>query len=380
MTEKDLYAVLGVSRTASADDIRKAYRKLARAHHPDVNPGNKQAEERFKALSEANDVLGDPEKRKLYDEFGMAGVQAGFDPQQARAYRDQTAEWQRRTSAGGPQAEGGFAGYSSFEDIFGDIFGGAGGAGRTAPEMRGGDAESEMTIDLLDAVRGLSTELTIQRQEPCPTCDGSGADPASTTTCPECQGRGTVRMGKGPMSLTRTCPRCHGAGKVSTRPCPTCNGAGRRLTTERLSVRIPPGVDTGSRVRIAGKGSPGVGGAPAGDLYIRVTVRPHPLLERRGDDLYLDMPVTVGEAMQGASIEVPTPDGPVRVKVPPRSQSGRQLRVKGRGVPALRGGERGDLYLRLRVHVPETDAPAAAEAAQALDALYTASPRDGWRL
>lgn len=382
MTEKDLYAVLGVSRTASADEIRKAYRKLARAHHPDVNPGNKQAEERFKALSEANDVLGDAEKRKLYDEFGMAGVQSGFDPQQARAYRDQAADWQRRTSAGGGGGEGeaSFGGYSSFEDIFGDIFRGGGGGGRPAPEMRGSDAESELTIDLLDAVRGLSTELTIQRQEPCPTCDGSGADPASVTTCPECQGSGTVRMGKGPRSMTRRCPRCGGAGKISTRPCPTCNGAGRRLTSERLQVRIPPGVDTGSRVRIAGKGSPGMGGAPAGDLYIRVTVRPHPFLERRGNDLHMDMPVTVSEAMLGAGIEVPTPDGSVRVKVPPGSQAGRQLRVKGKGVPALRGGERGDLYLRLRVQVPETDAPAAAEAAQALDALYTASPRDGWRL
>jgi molecular chaperone DnaJ len=382
MTEKDLYAVLGVSRTASADEIRKAYRKLARTLHPDVNPGNKQAEERFKALSEAYEVLGDPEKRKLYDEFGMAGVQSGFNAEQARAYRDQAAEWQRRRAAGGESGfgggESGFGGYSSFEDIFGDIFGHAGG-GRE-PEMRGADAETELTIDLLDAVRGLSTELTLQRQEACPACDGSGADPTSTTTCPECQGRGTIRMGKGPMSLSRTCPRCGGAGAVSSKPCPTCHGSGRRTTSERLAVKIPPGVDTGSRVRIAGKGSPGVGGAPAGDLYIRVTVRPHPLLERRGNDLYMDLPVTVSEAMLGATIEVPTPDGPVRVKVPAMSQAGRQLRVKGRGVPALRGGTRGDLYLRLRVHVPDRETPAAIEAARALDAAYTANPRQGWRL
>jgi molecular chaperone DnaJ len=374
MTEKDLYAVLGVSRTATAEDIKKAYRKLARAHHPDVNPGNKEAEERFKALSEANDILGDPEKRKLYDEFGMAGAQSGFDPAQARAHREQAAEWQRRSSS---DAEG-FGGYSSFEDIFGDIFGG--GAGGGAPEMRGGDAESELTIDLLDAVRGLSTELTIQRQESCPVCEGSGADPASATTCPDCQGRGTVRMGKGPMGMTRTCPRCGGAGKVSTRPCPTCQGSGRRITSERLSVRIPAGVDTGSRVRVAGKGSPGTGKAPAGDLYIRVIVRPHPLLERRGDDLYMDMPVKVSEAMLGAAIEVPTPDGPVRVKVPALSQAGRQLRVKGRGVPHLKGGGSGDLYLRLQVYVPDQESPAAAEAARALDAAYARGPRDGWRL
>ncbi|MBX3028106.1 molecular chaperone DnaJ [bacterium] len=382
MTEKDLYAVLGVSRTASADEIRKAYRKLARAHHPDVNPGNTQAEERFKALSEAYDVLGDAERRKLYDEFGMAGVQSGFDPQQARAHREQAAEWQRRASAGGRSGgfagESDFGGYGSFEDIFGDIFGGSGGG--AAPEMRGGDAESELTIGLLDAVRGLSTELTIQRREPCPACDGSGADPASATTCPDCQGRGTIRVGKGPMSLTRACPRCGGAGKVSSRACPTCNGSGHRIASERLAVKIPPGVDTGSRVRIAGKGSPGSGGAPAGDLYIRVTVRPHPLLERRGDDLYMDLPVTVSEAMLGASIEVPTPDGPVRVKVPALSQSGRQLRVKGKGVPQLRGGARGDLYLRLRIHVPDRESPEATAAARTLDAAYATSPRDGWRL
>lgn len=381
MTEKDLYAVLGVPRTASIDDIRKAYRKLARKLHPDVNPGNKQAEERFKAVAEAHDVLGDPDKKKLYDEFGMAGVQAGFDPQQARAYREQAAEWERR--AGQRGAGGGFGGYASFEDIIGDIFGGAGpaagAAGRTA--TRGGaDAESELTIDLLDAVRGLSTTLTIQRREACPTCGGSGADPASVTPCPECHGAGTVRVGQGPVAFMRTCPRCGGTGNVSARPCATCGGSGERASSEKLTVRVPPGVETGSRVRVAGKGVPGAGGGPPGDLYIRITVRPHPLLERRGDDLHMDLPITVGEAVLGAGIEVPTPDGPVRVKVPPHSQAGRQLRVKGRGVPHLRGGGRGDLYLRLVVHVPESDSETVAEAVRTLDTAYARHPRAGWRL
>ena len=371
MTEKDLYAVLGVARTASADEIRKAYRKLARAHHPDVNPGNREAEDRFKAVSEAYDVLGDAEKRKLYDEFGMASAQAGFDAQQARAQREQAAEWRRRASD-----SDGAGRYSSFEDVFGDIFGQAGGA----MEARGADAESELTIDLLDAVRGLSSDLTIQRQEACPVCDGSGADPASSSSCQDCHGSGRVRVGKGPMAFTRTCPRCGGAGRLATRPCATCGGNGRRVASERLTVHIPAGVDTGSRVRVAGKGSPGMGGAPAGDLYIRVTVRPHPLLERRGDDLHMDLPVTVSEAVLGAAIEVPTPDGPVRVKVPARSQAGRQLRVKGRGVPHLRGGGRGDLYLRLVVHVPDSESAAVADAARALDAAYARPPRDGWRL
>ncbi|MFN8641372.1 MAG: molecular chaperone DnaJ [Candidatus Binatia bacterium] len=371
MTEKDLYAVLGVARTASAEDIRKAYRKLARAHHPDVNPGNREAEDRFKAVSEAYDILGDEEKRKLYDEFGMASAQAGFDPKQARAHRQRAAEWQRRAAEG----EGGGR-YSSFEDVFGDIFGQAGGS----MEARGADAESELTIDLLDAVRGLSTDLAIQRQETCATCGGDGADPASASSCPECHGSGRLRVGKGPMAFTRPCPRCGGGGRVASRPCASCGGDGHRMASERLTVRIPAGVETGSRVRVAGKGGPGMGGGPPGDLYIRVAVRPHSLLERRGDDLYLDLPVTVSEAVLGAAIEVPTPDGPVRVKVPALSQAGRQLRVKGRGVPHLRGGGRGDLYLRVVVHVPDRESRAAAEAATALDATYARPPRDGWRL
>ena len=380
MTEKDLYAALGVARTVSDADIKKSYRKLARKHHPDVNPGNKQAEERFKAISEAYDILGDPKKRKLYDEFGMVGVQGGLDADKARAYRGQPNGW--HTSAGG-EGDAGFGGYSNFEDLFGDIFSERGErpqrGGRERP-MRGADAEYELEVGLLDALRGLSTEVGIQRPEPCPTCGGSGADPASATTCPECKGEGRVRMGEGPVSFMRTCPRCGGAGRISVRPCPTCNGSGRKVTTERLSIRIPPGVDNGSRVRVAGKGSPGSAGAPPGDLFILVKVRPHPLLERRGDDLYMDLPITVGEAMLGASIEVPTVDSQVRVKVPARSQTGRQLRVRGHGAPHLRGKERGDLYLKLAVYVPETDAPADAEAARTLDAAYARSPRDGWRL
>lgn len=381
MKEKDLYAALGVARGASADEIRKSYRKLARKHHPDVNPGNRSAEERFKEISEANDILSDPAKRKLYDEFGMAGVQSGFDAGQARAYRGQAADWERAGAAAGGRG-GGFGGYSNFEDVFGDIFdrGGFDDGGGAGPR-RGGDAEAAIEIDLLDAVRGLSTTISIQRPETCPTCAGNGAEPGSGTQCPECSGSGRVRVGQGPVAFTRTCPRCHGVGRVSVRPCTTCGGSGQRVTTQKLNVRIPPGVDTGSRVRVAGQGGSGAGGATAGDLFIRVTVRPHPLLERNGNDLAMDLPVTVSEAMLGASIEVPTPDGAVRVRVPAGSQTGRRLRVKQRGVPALRGGERGDLYLRLMVQVPEGDAAAAAaEAARALDAAYPTSPREGLRL
>jgi molecular chaperone DnaJ len=373
MKEKDLYAALGVSRTASGDDIKKAYRKLARQYHPDVNPGNKEAEERFKAISEAHDVLSDPSKRKLYDEFGMASVQAGFDAEQARAYRDQGAGSQQWTSSQGPT---GFGGYETFEDLFGDVLSGRGRGGA----QHGADLESELEIDLLDAVRGLSTTVAIQRAEVCSVCGGNGIDLEGSVVCPDCGGRGRVQMGRGPMTFTRACPRCHGVGRTGTNPCKSCGGSGHKPRSERLNVRIPAGVDTGSRVRVAGKGGAGSSGGEAGDLFIRVRVRPHPLLERRGNDLYMDLPVTVGEAIEGATVTVPTADGSVRVRVPAASQTGRLLRVKGHGVPHLKGSGRGDLYLRLAVHVPEEKSPAVSEASRVIDAAYTRNPREGLRL
>jgi molecular chaperone DnaJ len=381
MKEKDLYAALGLTRSASADDIKKAYRKLARKHHPDVNPGNKRSEERFKEISEANDILSDPEKRKLYDEFGMTGVQAGFDAGRAREYRDQSARWQE-ASRGGSSA-GGFSGgsYTNFEDIFGDIFG-AEARGRSQAQ-RGADIEAELEVDLLDAIRGTSTEFTIQRPVSCEVCNGSGVDTANTTACPDCGGKGQVNLGRGPLSMTRTCPRCGGSGRIGARPCPRCGGEGATMKSERLQVRIPPGVDNGSKVRVAGKGADGFGGAPPGDLFIRIRVRPHRILERRGDDLHMDLPLTVGEAVAGASVDVPTAHGgTVRVRVPANSQSGKQLRVKGQGVPHLKGTEtgRGDLYLRLVVHVPDRTDDGITEAARALDAGYSANPRAQLRL
>lgn len=374
---KDLYRVLGVSRNAGAEEIKKAYRKLARRYHPDVNPGNKEAEERFKEISQAHDILSDPEKRKLYDEFGMEALQAGFDAARARAQE----EWTRQHAAGGGAyaEEGfrsGFGRYGNFEDIFGDLFGGA---VRSGPQP-GQDTEASLEIGLLDAIRGLSTQVSIERSEACATCHGSGNDPASETTCPECQGRGRVQMGRGPVSFGRVCPRCGGRGRIGTRACPTCNGRGQTTRQERLTVHIPAGVDNGSRVRVAGKGTPGSGGGPPGDLYIVMRVRPHPLLERRGSDLYLDVPVTVGEAALGSTIAVPTPDGQVRVKVPPGSQSGRLLRIRSHGVPDLKGGPRGDLYARLMVHVPVDEGEKARQAMQTLESAYGKDVRSGLRL
>jgi len=373
MAAKDLYSVLGVQRTASADDIKKSYRKLARKYHPDVNPGNKDAEERFKEVSQAHDILSDTEKRKLYDQFGMDGLQAGFDANQARAQR----AW---AGAGGgaeeASARGGGFRYSNFEDIFGDMFGG----GAHPGPQPGQDIEAALDVDLLDAIRGVSTQISLDRPETCPTCNGSGSDPQSETVCPECQGRGQVQAGRGPISMMRTCPRCHGARRIGTRVCATCHGEGQTMHRERLNVKIPAGVDEGSRVRVAGKGAAGRGGGPPGDLYIVVRVRPHPLLERKGNDLYLDVPVTVSEAVMGASIGVPTPDGPVRVKVPPGSQSGKRLRIRAHGVPALKGGGRGDLYIRLMVQVPVDGGEEVRDAVRKLDSGYGKDPRSELRL
>jgi molecular chaperone DnaJ len=373
MNEKDLYAELGLPRTASSDEIKKAYRKLARKHHPDVNPGNKEAEERFKAISEAHEVLSDPKKRKLYDEFGSAGVQSGFDAEQARAYRDQSTAWQQRGSSHGAA---GFGGYESFEDLFGDVLSNR---GRSASQP-GADFESEIEIDLLDAVRGLSTTVTIQRSEPCTVCGGNGIDLDGSSVCTDCNGQGRVKMGSGPVGFTRVCPRCGGVGRTGTSPCKSCGGAGQKPKSEKLNIRIPAGVDTGSRVRVAGKGGAGSSGGDAGHLYIRVRVRPHSLLERRGDDLYMDLPVTVGEAIEGAAITVPTADGSVRVHVPAASQTGRLLRVKGHGVPHLKGSGRGDLYLRVAVHVPDQKSEAVSAASQTIDSAYSRNPREGLRL
>jgi len=361
----DLYKTLGVARGASADDIKKAYRKLARRDHPDVNPGNKEAEARFKEISHAYDVLADAEKRKLYDEFGQDGLQPGFDASQARAYQ----QW----GAHGGGAGSGYGRFNNLDDIFGGMFGGSAGP------QAGLDAETSLEIGLLDAVRGYSTQIAIEHPVPCATCNGSGDDPASAVACPECQGTGHVKVGRGPIAMMRSCPRCTGSGKVSSQACPTCRGAGQRSERETLNIRIPAGVDTGSRVRVAGKGSPGRHGGPPGDLYIVVRVREHPLFERRGDDLHMEVPITISEAINGASITVPTPDGSIKVKVAAGSQSGKRMRVRGRGVTPLRGGERGDLYIRLLVQVPGAD-PALDDSLAKIEAAYAGDVRENLRI
>lgn len=353
--EKDLYAVLGVPRKASVDEIKKAYRKLARKHHPDLNPGNKQAEERFKEISVAQDVLTDPEKRKIYDEFGLAGLQAGFDPNQAREYQ----RWAggggrgatfRSTGAGGfdfrdfestaRRRGGARAEERGFADIIEELFGRAsmGQEATDEPAIGGGDIEYPIEVDLLDALRGIQTSVSVRRPVPC--------------------------------------PQCHGTGRHGLRACPRCTGTGTIEDREALKVKIPPGIADGARVRVRGKGGVGLDGAP-GDLYFRVKIRPHPLIQRDGNDLTIEVPVTVGEAVFGASIAVPTPPkGRVQMKVPPKSQSGQRLRLKGRGVVDPKTKAAGDLYVRLIVHVP-TDGTSerVREAVEVLEDAYPENPR-----
>ena len=380
MAGVDYYSVLGVKKDATTDQVKKAYRKLARKHHPDVNPGNKEAEEQFKRISEANEVLSDPEKRKIYDEFGEDGLKAGFDAETARQYR----EWQKaggfQGGQGGPGGPGGtfyydFSAdqggqrYSGFEDIFSELFGGGGRAAPKGP-TRGRDIESSLEIDFLTAIKGATTRVTIQKENICAQCGGEGRIYSSTeSVCKTCKGTGQVRVAQGPLNFNQTCPDCGGTGRAGEK-CSACGGSGRVPASETIDVNIPPGVKDGSKIRLAGKGEPGRQGAPPGDLYIITRVRPHPIFKRDGDTLSLELPITVGEAMNGAEVVVPTPTGSVQLKIPPGTKSGRRLRLKGKGVPNLKTKNPGDMYVTIRVQVPDTDNPEALNAAKNLDLYY----------
>ena len=379
---KDPYSVLGVAKTASAEEIKKAYRKLAKKLHPDMNPGDKKGEERFKEVSSAFEILGDPKRRSLYDVFGEVSTRPGFDEQKAR-------EYQRQAQAG--FGGGGFRGFegfspggaggfdpSDFGSMFEDLFGRQKAArARRGPaeSVPGADAEADLEVDLRDAVLGAERELAVKRPARCPECKGSGARPGSRPqTCPECHGTGQVRVGG---VFSAPCPRCQGEGTIRD-PCPRCGGEGTIEESARLKVRIPPGVETGSRVRLPGQGGPGQRGGEGGDLYLRITVREHPTVRVQGRDLSMDLPITPAEALAGAEVTTPTFEGPVKLKIPPGSQSGRKLRLRGRGLPALKGGStgapRGDLYVVLQIVLPE-DSAKAREAAATLQKLFTVDVR-----
>jgi molecular chaperone DnaJ len=374
---KDFYEILGVTKDATQEQIKKAYRKLARKWHPDVNPGSKESEHKFKEISQAYDALGDEKKRKLYDEFGEEGLHAGFDAEKARQYKQWGAYQQAGAGGGQP-----FGRYHSYEDVFGDLFGSAGRASGfgTRAAVGGRDIEHEMTIDLISALKGFETELSMQKATACSACHGTGADPKSKmSTCPRCGGSGRINVAQGPMQFTRACPQCKGHGQIG-KPCSVCGGSGRVLGTDRIKVTIPQGVREGSKVRVAGKGEPGVDGGSPGDLYLIVHVQPHPLLTRDGDHLYMEVPVTVREAMAGATITIPTIDGEVKVKVPPKSQSGQTLKLRGKGAVNPKTKERGDLMVKLVVKVPKTEDREVLEAVKKMDRLYEEDVRATVRL
>ena len=378
---KDFYKTLGVSKKSTAGEIKKAYRKLARKWHPDINPGNKEAEDKFKDISEAYDVLGDEKKKKLYDEFGEEGIRSGFDAEKARQYKQWQGSRQQRAHSGGGWQD--FGQYQSYEDVFGDIFGAQAGRGdpfgSSTMSSKGRNIEYDMTIDLLSALRGMKTELSMQKMTKCDACAGSGTDPNQPITpCATCGGSGRMNVAQGPMRFTKVCPDCKGNGKRGT-PCARCQGQGMVPGTERITVTIPKGVKDGTKVRVAGKGEPGINNGN-GDLYLVVHIEPHSQLRREGDNLYMDVPITVGEAMAGATITVPTVDGKVNLKIPPKSQSGQSLKLKGKGAVNAKTKKPGDLFVKLIVKVPQTEDKEILDAAKKMDSLYGGDVRKELKL
>ncbi len=354
---KDLYELLGVVRTASQDEIKKAYRKLARKYHPDKNPGDKEAEERFKEVQGAYDVLSDPEKREQYDRLG-----------------DQV-----RAGAGGfdPNTFGGFEGFD-LNDLLGNLFGGGNRRpGGRAAGRRGRDLEATVSLSFEDSLHGATIRVPVEVSAPCTVCRGTGAEPGTKpVVCPQCQGRGVVAQNQGPFALSQPCSRCHGNGTIVEKPCERCHGNGRERVTKRYQVNVKPGVSDGTRIRLTGKGEPGYDGGPPGDLYVVTRVTPSPLYERRGSDLVMEVPVTYAEAALGSTVEVPTPEGRVSLKVPAGSQEGKLLRIRGKGAPRLRGSGRGDLLARLRVTVPTRLTKQEREAIENLQRVSHENPRD----
>ncbi|WP_341503326.1 molecular chaperone DnaJ [Gallaecimonas sp. GXIMD4217] len=333
MSKRDLYEVLGVDKGADERTIKRAYKKLAMKYHPDRNPGDAEAEATFKEVKAAYEVLTDPDKKAAYDRYGHAGI----DP-----------------NMGG--GAGGFGGGADFNDIFGDVFGDIFGGGRRGGghrQARGADLRYNMELSLEEAVKGVSKEIKVPTYVHCDTCDGSGAKPGtSATTCGTCHGQGQVQMRQGFFAVQQTCPVCHGKGKTIDEPCSDCHGQGRKQKTKTLNVKIPAGVDTGDRIRLGGEGEAGQFGAPAGDLYVQVHVKDHPIFVRDGNNLYCEVPISFTTAALGGEIEVPTLDGRVKLKIQPETQTGRMFRLRGKGVQSVRSGALGDLLVKVVVETP----------------------------
>ena len=369
---RDYYDVLGVKKTATPDEIKKAYRKLARKYHPDANPDDPKAEEKFKEVSSAYEVLSDPQKRKQYDAgpsfFGQGAPGGG--------------------------AGGGFRGFQGgqpmggdWADLFGNLFGGgaggfgggySGGGRRQQRAERGEDISVGVRVSFEDSLRGVTTKISVPLTVQCDTCRGSGAAPGtSPTTCPQCKGRGVVSQSQGFFALSQPCGRCGGSGTVIEHPCATCGGSGVTRALKKFTVPLPAGVKDGTKIRLRGKGEPGAHGGPAGDLYVIVQVDESPLFERRGSDLLVEVPVTMTEAALGGSVRVPTPAGSVALKVPSGTQDGKLLKIKGKGAPKLGGGGKGDLLARIKVVVPESLNGEQKELLKKFAQSYKKDPRAG---
>lgn len=351
-TVKDYYQILGVSKDASQDEIKKAFRKLARRYHPDLNPGDKTAEEKFKEINEAYAVLGDPQKRAEYDRAGTTFEQfAGFE---------------------------GFKGFDfgetfGFGDIFGDLFGTRFGA--EPHYAKGEDILMGIELTLEEAFTGVTRTISITRAVNCDTCSGTGAE--SSQACPACRGTGKIQTSKGFFKIAQTCPECHGTGKRITSACKKCRGRGKTVYTEAVKAKIPAGVDNGSIVKLRGMGNAGIGGGSAGDLLLEITIKPHPVFKRKGDDIYLQLPVTFGEAAFGAKIVVPTIDGTTVMKLPPGTQGGQRLKLSGKGFISPKTKHRGDGYVDIKIVVPKDIPESAKDAINKIEALYKEDPRKG---
>lgn len=354
MAKRDYYEILGVSREADEREIKKAYKRLAMKYHPDRNQGDKESEDRFKEIKEAYEILTDAQKKAAYDQYGHAAFEQG-----------------------GMGGAGGFGGGADFSDIFGDVFGDIFGGGRRSQRAsRGADLRYTMELTLEEAVRGVTKEIKVPTMVGCDVCDGSGAKAGTkATTCPTCHGAGQVQMRQGFFAVQQTCPTCHGRGQIIQDPCNKCHGEGRVQKTKTLSVKIPAGVDTGDRIRLSGEGEAGEFGAPAGDLYVQVHVKDHPIFKREDNNLYCEVPISFTMAALGGEVEVPTLDGRVNLKIPAETQTGRMFRMRGKGVKSVRGGAVGDLMCRVVVETPVKLSVRQKELLKELEESFTGDAR-----
>ncbi|MFL1914479.1 molecular chaperone DnaJ [Plesiomonas shigelloides] len=354
MAKRDYYEILGVSREADEREIKKAYKRLAMKYHPDRNQGDKESEDRFKEIKEAYEILTDAQKKAAYDQYGHAAFEQG-----------------------GMGGAGGFGGGADFSDIFGDVFGDIFGGGRRSQRAsRGADLRYTMELTLEEAVRGVTKEIKVPTMVACDVCDGSGAKAGTkATTCPTCHGAGQVQMRQGFFAVQQTCPTCHGRGQIIQEPCNKCHGEGRVQKTKTLSVKIPAGVDTGDRIRLSGEGEAGEFGAPAGDLYVQVHVKDHPIFKREDNNLYCEVPISFTMAALGGEVEVPTLDGRVNLKIPAETQTGRMFRMRGKGVKSVRGGAVGDLMCRVVVETPVKLSERQKELLKELEESFTGDAR-----